>query len=152
MIARVSARWRSRGDGQGHISGQRQRQASDEGQATVEFALILPFFVLLIVALLDVTSIVRDQLLVDTIAREAARTASMASNRTAAEEMVNDVVVRSGRNDATRQLRFDDGLITVTVSIEPRLSMTGATLRWLGTTRRVISSATFATEYDIDEQ
>ncbi|MFZ9721982.1 MAG: TadE family protein, partial [Ilumatobacteraceae bacterium] len=46
---------------------------TDVGQATVEFALILPFFVLLIVTLFDITAIVRDQLHVDALARDAAR-------------------------------------------------------------------------------
>jgi len=124
----------------------------DEGQATVEFALILPFFVLLIVALLDVTSIVRDQLLVDTMAREAARSASTATTAALASTMVEEMLVRTGRDDAAWQLRFDDGLVTVTVMVEPRLSLTGTALRWLGSTRRVTSSATFATEYDMAQQ
>ena len=47
----------------------RRRAPSDPGQATVEFALILPLFALLIVALVDVSVIVRDQMLADVLAR-----------------------------------------------------------------------------------
>ncbi|NBX13517.1 MAG: pilus assembly protein, partial [Acidimicrobiia bacterium] len=39
----------------------RRHARLDHGQATVEFALILPLFALLIVALVDVSVIVRDQ-------------------------------------------------------------------------------------------
>ncbi|MGA0044564.1 MAG: TadE/TadG family type IV pilus assembly protein, partial [Ilumatobacteraceae bacterium] len=77
---------------------------TDVGQATVEFALILPFFLLLIVTLFDITAIVRDQLHVDALARDAARRASQASDVREAHTNVADSISRAGRSDARWRL------------------------------------------------
>lgn len=50
----------------------------DEGQATVELALVLPLVALLLLLLLQAALVLRDQLLVAHAAREAARAASVA--------------------------------------------------------------------------
>lgn len=56
----------------------------DPGQATVEFALALPFVVVLLLGLVQVVVVVRDQLAVGLAAREAARAASVAADPSAA--------------------------------------------------------------------
>lgn len=128
------------------------RRLVDRGQATVEFALVLPLFVLLIVALIDVTVILRDQLLADTLARDAARIASTATTREDAMKTVGETLAHTDRTDARWRMQWTDGLVTVDVTLEPRMSMSGATLQWLGVRQRVHASASFVTEYDINEQ
>lgn len=130
---------------------QRLGQATDVGQAAVEFALILPLFVLLIVALFDVVAIVRDQLLVDVLARDAARQASQSINQVEARAVITDTVDNADRSDARWQLRVHDDVVTVQVRLVPRASMLASSLRWLGSTPYVVGIATFATEYDIDD-
>ena len=124
---------------------------NDRGQAAVEFALILPLFVLLIIALFDVVAIVRDQLLVDVLARDAARQASQSINQDEARAVVTDTVDNADRSDARWQLRVHDDVVTVQVRLVPRASMLASSLRWLGSTPYVVGIATFAMEYDIDD-
>lgn len=49
----------------------------DEGQAATELALVLPFFVLLLLGVVQVTLVARDQILVVHAAREGAREAAV---------------------------------------------------------------------------
>lgn len=56
------------------------------GQASVELALILPLVVLLLLVLVEVGLVVRDQVLVTHAAREAARAAAVEDGRSVAEE------------------------------------------------------------------
>jgi Flp pilus assembly protein TadG len=53
------------------------RRARERGQATVELALVLPVLALAILAVLQVTLVVRDHISVVHAAREAARAASV---------------------------------------------------------------------------
>jgi len=63
------------------------RRRGDEGQATVELALVLPVFVLLLLLLIQVGVLVRDQVMVIHAAREGARTAAVTgANADAAEK------------------------------------------------------------------
>lgn len=124
----------------------------DRGQATVEFALLLPLFVLLMVALLDVVTIARDQLHVDMLARDAARRASQASNIDGARESVTMIIAHAGRSDTQWQLTVNEDMLTVHVSMEPRTSLMTTSLRWLGGVRRIEGWASFVTEYDITDK
>jgi Flp pilus assembly protein TadG len=124
---------------------------NDRGQATVEFALILPLFILLLVALFEATGVVRDQLLVDVLARDAARVASEATSATEAQQIVADTVQHAGRNDALWRVDVADGTIRVVVSLSPRTSSLTAALSWFGVPHRVSGTATFALEHDIDD-
>lgn len=62
--------------GEGH-----HRAAGDHGQATVELAVVLPLVALLLVLVLQVGLVLRDQVLVVHAAREAARAAVVAEAR-----------------------------------------------------------------------
>jgi Flp pilus assembly protein TadG len=53
------------------------RRHADRGQATVELAMVLPLIALLMLALVQVVVLARDQLLVTHAAREAARAAAV---------------------------------------------------------------------------
>lgn len=125
---------------------------ADTGQSTVEFALILPIFVLLLVAMLDVAVLARNQLLADAVARDAARVASTATSADDANSMVADVVGSSGVRVVSFESVIRDGIITVRIRVEPRTSNTIGVVRWLGRARNVVGEASFATEYMIDER
>ncbi len=56
------------------------RGERDHGQATVEFALALPFVLVVLLGLVQVVSVMRDHLAVGLAAREAARAASVADD------------------------------------------------------------------------
>ncbi|MEY2957833.1 MAG: hypothetical protein RLZZ01_401 [Actinomycetota bacterium] len=53
---------------------------ADPGQAVVEFALVLPFAALLLLGIVQVVLVARDQLAVEYAAREAARAAAVAAD------------------------------------------------------------------------
>lgn len=65
----------------------------DNGQATVELAVVLPFIVLLVAALIQCGLIVADQLAVWNAARNAARAASVSPDpQPSAEQAASDAV------------------------------------------------------------
>jgi len=129
-----------------------RRLVVDAGQATVEFALILPLFALLIVTLLDVTVIARDQLLADVLARDAARLASTATSSSQVSDTVAQVIATAGRDDADWWVDIDERTVSVRVELTPSASLLLSSTRWLGGPHRVVGRATFATEYTIDDQ
>jgi uncharacterized protein (UPF0333 family) len=57
----------------------RRGEAADRGQASVEFALALPLVVVLILGVIQVVLVARDQLAVELAAREGARAAAVAA-------------------------------------------------------------------------
>ncbi|MGA1052784.1 MAG: TadE family protein, partial [Ilumatobacteraceae bacterium] len=59
-------------------------RTGDRGQATVEFALVLPVAALLVLGIVQVVAVARDQLTVEYAAREAARAAAVAADPAAA--------------------------------------------------------------------
>ncbi|HVE47656.1 MAG TPA: TadE/TadG family type IV pilus assembly protein [Acidimicrobiales bacterium] len=59
------------------IARSRRAGKGDEGQAAVELALVLPLVALLLLAVVQVVLVVRDQVLVVHAAREAARAAAV---------------------------------------------------------------------------
>jgi Flp pilus assembly protein TadG len=85
----------------------------DRGQATVELALATPVLCLLLLGIVQLTVVVRDQLRVIDLARVAARAASVAADPAAAAAGI------AGR-DPPHALRLitdvDDSTVTVTVS------------------------------------
>lgn len=94
--------------------GWRPRTRDDEGQAAVELALVLPLVALVLLAVVQVGLVVRDQVLVVHAAREAAREAAVepspdASRRAAldgsgldAERLSVDVTGRGGAGTRVR--------------------------------------------------
>lgn len=74
----------------------------DRGQSTVEFALVLPLVLILLLGLLQVGLLLRDQLLVSSAAREAAREAAVSAD--------------SGRIEAAAVRSAPNLELTVTVS------------------------------------
>ena len=97
----------------------------DQGQSTVEFALVLPLVALVVLFVVQAGLVVRDQLLVSHAAREAARAAAVSdSDRPSAATMA---ARQAGNLDADRvsaTTTMADGDASVRVLISYR-SITG---------------------------
>lgn len=124
----------------------------DPGQSAVEFALVLPLLLLLVVALLDVVALAADQMLADALARDAARVASTARDDDEARELVDSTVARSGARVAWWRHEIEDGVLTVRVAVNARTSTLVDSARWIGRSRHVVGTASFATEFAIGER
>ncbi len=93
------------------------RGRGDEGQAAVELALILPFLAMLALLLLQITVVVRDQVLVIHAAREGARESAVDAGSgaprrgaVAASPSLDDrrlTVVSSGRGHPGSRVRVE---------------------------------------------
>ena len=101
--------------------------ASDRGQATVELALVLPLVALLLVAILEVAMVARDQNLVTHAARVAARAAAVDAD----PEVAVRAAERAGPLDPDRmevRIRGRDGVgsrVRVTVRYRTRARIPG---------------------------
>lgn len=90
-------------------------RAGDRGQATVEFALVLPVALLLLLGLVQVGATVAVQLQLENAARQGARAAAVAPARAAAEARAASARVAGGRDIEVRA-ELDGEYVTVTVS------------------------------------
>ena len=89
----------------------------DEGQAAVELALVLPLLVLLLLAIVQVTLVARDQILVVHGARAGAREAAVDAEPAAVRQAVlGDGALAGDRTRIDQRTRGDD----VTVAIDYR--------------------------------
>ena len=96
--------------------------ACPSGQATVEFALILPLVVFLLMAILQVALIVRDHVALDHAAREAARAASVDRDPGAARVAAHRVLTNAHVDVGSRPAAVG-GPITVRVSVRSRTDL-----------------------------
>ena len=96
----------------------------DRGQSSVEVALLLPLIALLLLAVVQVGLVVRDQVLVTHAAREAARAAAVDPDPAAATDAAGSAaalaparleVQVSGRGDAGSRVRVDVAYRSATV-------------------------------------
>jgi Flp pilus assembly protein TadG len=98
---------------------------TDRGQATVELALALPLVVTVLLLVVQVGVVVRDQLLVTHAAREAARTASVVAPGDDADVAAS--ARAAGPLDPTRLdaavVDGGDGLVRVRVSYRSRTDL-----------------------------
>lgn len=122
---------------------------ADPGQATVEFALILPLFAALVITFVDISSLVRDQLLADQLARDAARMASTATSLTQATSDVDELMNYVQRGGLEWSIEVNPGIVKVSVSLAPRTSMLLTSLQWLGAPAHVTGTAVFPTEFEM---
>ena len=97
----------------------------DQGQSTVEFALVLPLVVLVVLFIVQAGLVVRDQLLVSHAAREAARAASVSdSDRLGAATMAARQAGHLAAERVSATTTMVDGDASVRVLISYR-SITG---------------------------
>jgi Flp pilus assembly pilin Flp len=131
---RFDGRWRVRrttGDGR-PLRRRRRARRGDDGQATVELALVLPLVAVLLLALVQAAVVARDQVLVAHAAREAARVAAVepdvAAARLAAEHAGPLAADRlevevTGRGEVGSRVR-----VVVRYSLPTRLPLVGRAL------------------------
>lgn len=91
----------------------------DQGQSTVEFALVLPLVVLVVLFIVQAGLVMRDQLLVSHAAREAARAASVSDSdrlgaATMAARQAGDLA--ADRISATTTMVDGDASVRVVIS------------------------------------
>lgn len=96
----------------------------DQGQATVEFALMAPLVVLCALLLLATLSVCLDTLRLNDIARSAVRSAITSDNPSDAASAITDL----SHVSATTTTDDLTGLITVDVTMKKRFPLLG---RWL---------------------
>jgi Flp pilus assembly protein TadG len=113
-------------------SGRGDVTSADRGQSTVELALVLPFVMLVLLGVVQVGGLVRDQILVVHAAREAARagavTTDPAAPRRAAETgdgldpgRLRVGTVRAGRTEPLVRAQIDYTSVTDLPLIGPLL-------------------------------
>lgn len=108
-----------------HRGTARSDGRSDRGQATIELALCLPLVCLMLLGVVQVAVIVRDQLLVQHAAREAARTASVSASPASAAQITTGIVDRAAVAVAISANRVT---VTVTRTTHTDVPLIGALL------------------------
>lgn len=93
------------------------RGGEARGQATVEFALVLPLLLGLLLFVVQVGLVVRDQIMVVNAAREGARTAAVDPS---AGSVRRDVLASGALDPARTSVALDTGTRTVTVTVTYR--------------------------------
>ncbi len=89
---------------------------SDQGQATVELALCLPIVCLMLLGVVQVGLVVRDQLAVQLVAREAARAAVVAADQAGAGARTGTAAAgAAGISPIEVSVATGAGSVTVTV-------------------------------------
>lgn len=89
---------------------------SDPGQASLEFALVLPLVVVIIAATVWIGAVMRMQMALDHLAYRAARTAATATSRDELHMLVADTLVGASHDALQHQVQIGDELVTVVVS------------------------------------
>ena len=122
-------------------------KASDPGQASLEFALVLPLVVIIVAATVWIGAVVRLQLHLDHLAYHAGRLAAAATSRVELDDVVADALGADGTNGAVRHhVVIDDDLVTV--HVQRRLPAPPIVGR-LVSDHTLQSSATFRLEYEL---
>ena len=96
-------------------AGRRRWRRSDRGQATVELALALPLVFVVLLGVVQVLIVGRDQIAVVHAAREGARAAAVAADATA--EGVDAATSAAGLDPARLSVAVATGADRVTVSV-----------------------------------
>lgn len=118
-------------------------QSDDRGQASVELALCLPVVAVMVLGLLQVGLVVRDQLMVDLAAREGARHAAMSPDPQGAAVAAVDRVLGDHHGGVEVTVEVGERTVQVTVHAAPvGVPVMGA----LVSERRLSGRATMALE------
>jgi hypothetical protein len=107
------------------------RTSPERAQATVEVVLVLPFVVLVVAAVLQVSVVVRDRIRLGHVAREAARTAMVDEASAAVEHARSSTDLDPTRLTVTVQGGDDPGdrlVVTVRYRMRTDVAMVGPLL------------------------
>jgi len=101
----------------------------DRGQAAVEFAIALPLVVVLVVGVLHITVVVRDQLAIELAAREGARAAAVSAAPAASAAAAAEGA--TALRPISTSTAVSTGAVTVTVrhTTQSRMPLLGVVLR-----------------------
>jgi Flp pilus assembly protein TadG len=94
------------------VASEPSPRPTDRGQAVVELAMCLPLVCLLLLGVVQVAVVVRDQLVVQHAAREAARAAAVSASPAASAALVVGAVAR----DASIAVAASASRVTATVT------------------------------------
>ena len=112
-------------------------QRRDSGQAAVEFAIALPVVVLLVLGIVQLVVVARDQLAVELAAREAARAASVAAGPQSAAAGAAAAATDLGPLDVVTQVGGDRVTVSVRYVDPTTVPLIGAFLADVTVTARV---------------
>jgi Flp pilus assembly protein TadG len=118
------------------------RAPRDRGQAAVEFAIALPMVVVLVLGLLHVVIVARDQLALELAARDGARAAAVAADPTGEGAAAARAATSLTPLDVAAAVHGERVTVTVRYASRPRVPILGAVLR----TRTLSASATMLRE------
>ncbi|MGH2667651.1 MAG: TadE/TadG family type IV pilus assembly protein [bacterium] len=120
---------------------------SDRGQSAVEFALVLPLVLLLLLSMVQAGVVLRDQLLVTAAAREAAREAAVSLDESRARAAARRAAPGLGLTVEVAAGRQRGDAVEVVVTASPaRLPLVGAAVSG----RRLRAAATMRMERDAE--
>lgn len=106
-----------------------RRGRGDSGQATVEVALVLPFLVVLLLAMAQVGLIIRAQVMVIHSAREAARAVAVDTDADATEAVLRASTLDAARTTVDVSGSLDPGghvTVTVNYTVAPSVPLAGS--------------------------
>jgi Flp pilus assembly protein TadG len=130
----------------------KKRSVNRRGAAAIEFALVMPVFLVLLLGMLECARLGMAVQVVTSAAREGCRVAALPGNTaTTAQTRVNTVLSQSGFPSATITLTpSDPTTATGGAAISLSLSVPFSKVSWLGTSSfintQIGGSATFASE------
>lgn len=101
----------------------------DRGQAAVEFAIALPLVVVLLLGVIQVVVVVRDQIAVELAAREGARAGSVAASPAAAASAAAGRATELSPLDVTTSATDDHVTVSVSFTSRNRLPILGIAIR-----------------------
>jgi Flp pilus assembly protein TadG len=122
----------------------------DRGQSLVEFALVVPILLLLVIGIAEFGRAWMTRNILTGAAREAVRIAAVQGSPASATSRANDILASAGISGATVSLNDDGaayGTCVVTVSCNIPLTVAGFLPGLSGTALPVTSSASMRKEY-----
>jgi hypothetical protein len=122
--------------------------ASDPGQASLEFALVLPLVIVIVAATVWIGAVMRVQMAIDHLAYRAARAAATATSRDELHVLAADALTGASHDALRHEVQIDDELVTVVVS---RAVPAPPLVARFVADHVLTARATFRLEYVLDE-
>ncbi len=107
-------------------------KARDRGQAAVEFAIALPMVLILMLGIVQVIVVARDQIAVELAAREGARAAAVAASPSAAASRAANQAISLRPLDIDVTTSIDQVTVTVSHHNDTDVPLIGPLIRSIG--------------------